>query len=159
MKTKRTISTVVAVALSVAVITVMPGCDKIQSLKQELGLVSHEGEGGARPADKEMWNEYVSTVVEEKVSLRSQEAWKKFKGKKIALVGRYQNSGNALWGGIFVSFDVNNRNVKLMIRESEKERVLNLKVGEKITFTGRFDSIGDMMHCVTLADGVLSLEE
>lgn len=71
------------------------------------------------------------------------------------LTGTFKSTGKAVMGGQYVSVNVDDVSVKIMVRPSEVSKAKALQSGSTITFTGNFKSRGDAMHGVTFEDGVI----
>ena len=100
-----------------------------------------------------LWNDYKIFLDANYTSLKRDAEWEKFAGKQMTCSGRFQNAGNALLGGIYVTVIVDGKWVKLMIDPSQKDKAISLQKGDRITVTGRVSSRGDLLHVITLENG------
>ncbi len=103
-----------------------------------------------------LWNDYKIFLDANYTSLKRDAEWEKFAGKQMTCSGRFQNAGNALLGGIYVTVIVDGKWVKLMIDPSEKGKVMSLQKGDRITVEGRVSSRGDLFHVITLEQGFIN---
>ena len=104
----------------------------------------------------DLWNAYKVFLDANYTSLKRDAEWEKFAGKQMTCSGRFQNAGNALLGGIYVTVIVDGKWVKLMIDPSQKDKAMSLQKGESITVTGRVSSRGDLLHVITLENGKIN---
>lgn len=111
----------------------------------------------AKSANKDdLWRSYKVFLDANYTSLKRDAEWEKFAGKQMTCSGRFQNAGNALLGGIYVTVIVDGKWVKLMIDPSQKDRAMSLQKGDRITVTGRVSSRGDLLHVITLENGKIN---
>lgn len=101
----------------------------------------------------DLWKAYRVFLDANYTSLKRDAEWQKFAGKQMTCTGRFQDAGNALFGGTYVTVIVDEKWVKLMIDSSEKDKVMSLQKGDQITVVGRVSSRGDLLHCITLENG------
>ena len=107
----------------------------------------------------DLWKNYCEYLdsAESMSSLQRMEKWKDFEGQRVTLSGIFKDAGYAINGkDIYVSVDVDGRNVKVLVDKNNSmqvKRIVSLKKGEAVVCTGYFKSIGDLMHDVTLNNG------
>ena len=104
----------------------------------------------------DLWLSYKVFLDAKYTSLKRDAEWEKFAGKQMTCSGRFQDAGNALLGGIYVTVIVDGKWVKLMIDPLEKDKVMSLQKGDRITVTGRVYSRGDLLHVITLENGKIN---
>ena len=104
----------------------------------------------------DLWRSYKVFLNANYTSLKRDAEWEKFAGKQMTCSGRFQNAGNALLGGIYVTVIVDGKWVKLMIDPSQKDKAMSLQKGDSITVTGRVSSRGDLLHVITLENGKIN---
>lgn len=105
--------------------------------------------------DLYLWNAYKVFLDTNYTSLKRKAEWEKFAGKQMICSGRFQDAGDALLGGVYVTVIVDGKWVKLMIDPSQKEKVMALQKGDRITVKGRVSSRGDIFHVITLEQGFI----
>lgn len=106
-----------------------------------------------KSTEDNLWKAYRVFLDANYTSLKRDAEWQKFAGKQMTCTGRFQDAGNALFGGTYVTVIVDEKWVKLMIDPSEKDKVMSLQKGDQITVVGRVSSRGDLLHCITLENG------
>ena len=102
-----------------------------------------------------LWNDYKIFLDANYTSLKRDAEWEKFAGKQMTCVGRFQDAGKALLGGIYVTVIVDGKWVKLMIDPSQTDKAISLQKGDRITVEGRVSSRGDLFHVITLEQGFI----
>ena len=110
-------------------------------------------QSGNKSTEDDLWKAYRVFLDANYTSLKRDAEWQKFAGKQMTCTGRFQDAGNALFGGTYVTVIVDEKWVKLMIDPSEKDKVMSLQKGDQITVVGRVSSRGDLLHCITLENG------
>ena len=117
---------------------------------------NQHGRNEIRSNANDLWKAYKIFLDANYTSLKRDAEWEKFAGKQMTCSGRFQNAGNALLGGIYVTVIVDGKWVKLMIDPSQKDKAMSLQKGESITVTGRVSSRGDLLHVITLENGKIN---
>ncbi len=140
---------------NVADVTDVPKLTKVNATTASHNV--EHGEATKRGDTDNLWSAYKVFLDANYTSLKRKVEWEKFVGKQMSCSGRFQDAGEALLGGIYVTVIVDGKWVKLMINPSEKDKAMSLQKGDTITVSGRVSSRGDLLHVITLENGKINL--
>lgn len=90
--------------------------------------------------------------------LQKDEAWKRFKGKKVKWTGTV-SSVSETFGSLILQVKMNRdtftSDLHINLLDSQKSRALSLTKGDSVTFTGVLDKWGSLVP-ITLVEGEIS---
>lgn len=103
------------------------------------------------------WSEVdkIYNIRSQTTDLQKEEAWKRFKGKKVTWSGQVSEITDG-FTGLTLQVKMNSNtlisDVKIHLKKSARDKALQLRQGDYVKFTGHLDDWGSIMP-ITIDDG------
>ena len=150
----------VRIILSVLGLFITIGMFSSDSSRSTASSDSSTSAPAAAKVDPISWDEIddIYDLKHKETDLRKKEIWKRYKGKRVSWDGTVTSISDGFGGlTLQVKMDRDTLISDLLIRlkKSEREKALQLKQGDPVSFTGRLDDWGSIMP-ITLDQGELN---
>lgn len=107
------------------------------------------------------WSDYdkIYNVKSDSTDMQKEAAWKNFEGKTVTWSGTVGDVSEGMISGLVLQIKMNpdtlTHDIRLSLKSDQKDKMMTLKKGQKVTFTGRLKTAGGTVLPLSMDEGEL----